>query len=529
MSDYILMAGDVDAIRDYVFETSSLPQIRGGSELLQECEEEIREKYGDHVLYCGGGSFLLQVTKDQAERIRSDIEGLYLKKTLAATITIVYEQSLPPSGEPRAQGLWAQRIRNAAGNIPLDGNFSQRMLFVNARIREVKRQKTMIPFYEALPFGKRCERCGKRMASGREDIPDGKALCLVCEKRDQRGRRKGRDIRGKFNREFWDEHGKNWTSEQPEDLDHLVASARRGYLAFIYADGNDIGGLLQKARDPEHYRSISRALEEGTRQALFDALEAVCGPALDRELFWPFDIVNIGGDDVTVLAQAGYAWDLAVEFLGRFEQEVSRRLPGGLGWKPTASCGILIADVKYPIRYMERLAVSLVKKAKKRAKENPGDPKSVVDFLWLPSPVASDRIDPLLDSYRPIEGIELSARPYTLDEARLLRELTLQIARWPRTTRHRWAEALEKGPLQSLSFIQYDLARERSGVGKIETLDRLAAMLAGRGGKSIPGLPIWHRISKDQGHIWQTPLLDLLELAELHAMRPDVEEEEERA
>jgi len=528
MNHYVLMAGDVDAIREYVFETSSLPQIRGGSELLQECEVEIRGKYGPQILYCGGGSFLLHVPQDQAETIRREIEALYREKTLAATVTIVYEESMPPSGEARPEGSWAKRIRSAVNDVPSDGGFAHRMLFLNARLREAKREKTMTPFYEAFPFGKRCERCGKRMASAREPIEDGKALCLVCQRRDEKGRRRKGEVRGKFNQEFWKQYGKNRAAEQPEDLDHLVASARRKYLAFFYADGNDIGRLLQEIQGQERYAQISQTLEQGTKKALFYSLESVCGPALDREGHWPFDIVNIGGDDVTVLIQAGYAWDLAVEFLKYFENEVRGRLPENLDWKPTASCGILIADVKYPIRYMERLATDLLRSAKKRAKEDPGEPRSAVNFLWLPSPAASDRIEPLLDMYRPMEGIELIARPYTLEEAQHIRELIPQIACWPRTTRHRWAEALERGVFQSLSFIQYDLARERGGKEKIATLERLGDLLSARGGRSISALCIWHQTIKNQMAIWHTPLLDILELAELHAMRPDVEEEEER-
>ncbi|WP_448591866.1 Cas10/Cmr2 second palm domain-containing protein [Thermoflexus hugenholtzii] len=526
MSDYILMAGDVDAIREYVFETSSLPQIRGGSELLQECEEEIRKRYGSYVLYCGGGSFLLQVPPSEVERIRREIEHIYLKQTLVATVTIVYEQHMPPSEEPRPKGSWAQRIRDAAARVPLDGGFAQRMLFLNTCIREAKRQKTIAPFYEAFPFGKRCERCGKRMTSAREPMEDGKALCLVCKYRDNKGRKREGEIRGKFNQEFWDQYGKNRTADQPEDLDHLVASARRKYLAFFYADGNDIGGLLQKAESPEEYKQISQALKQGTQEALFESLEAVCGTALDREEYWPFDIINIGGDDVTVLIQAGYAWDLAVEFLKCFEDEVSRRLPENLEWRPTASCGILIADAKYPVRYMERLATDLLKRAKKRAKEDPKNPKSAIDFLWLPSPVASDRVEPLLSIYRRGEGVELTARPYTLDEAQRIRELIPQVARWPRTTRHRWAEALERGVFQSLSFIQYDIARERGGKEKIAALEQVGEILNERGGRLITGLRIWQQTLKNQTVIWHTPLLDILELAELRAMRPDVEEEE---
>ncbi|MDH7490605.1 MAG: hypothetical protein QHH80_14015 [Anaerolineae bacterium] len=72
MTQHLLLAGDVDAIKDFVFETSSLPQIRGGSDLLLKCEEEIRtglqRRFNYEVIYCGGGSFLLEVS---ASSVRS--------------------------------------------------------------------------------------------------------------------------------------------------------------------------------------------------------------------------------------------------------------------------------------------------------------------------------------------------------------------------------------------------------------------------------------------------------------------------
>lgn len=526
MSDYILMAGDVDAIKDYVFETSSLPQIRGGSELLQECEEEIEKKYEDYVIYCGGGSFLLRVPPDQAEKIGGEIERLYLEKTLAVTVTVVYEQGMPSGGKWGHDRSWMRRIQVGIEDVPLDGGFAQRVLFLNARIREAKLGKVIAPFDEAMPFGKRCERCGKRMASGWELVEGGAMLCRICQHRDEKGRKREEEIRGRFNREFWDQRDEGWKAGQPDDLDQLVESARRKYLAFLYADGNDIGGLLRRMRDPDSYKEVSQALKEGTKRALFTSLKHVCGAALQREHYWPFDIVNIGGDDVTILVQAGYAWDLAVEFLERFEDEVGKRLPKDLNWKPTASCAILIADAKYPIRYMERLAASLLKMAKKRAKEDPTNLKSAVTFLWMPSPVVSESVTPLLDLYQPKEWIRLTARPYTLEEAQLIRKQIPEIARWSRTTRHRWAEALAKGPIESLNFIQYDLARERGAQHKIDLIKTLGSILSARGWAPIEGLPIWHRATKGRIATWHTPLIDVLELAELQAMRPDVEEGE---
>ncbi|MGB9873176.1 MAG: hypothetical protein ACPLYD_16155, partial [Anaerolineae bacterium] len=90
MTNSVLLAGDVDAIKDFVFETSSLPQIRGGSELLLDCEEAIRGKlsqqYGYKVVYCGGGSFLLEVPSGRVEEIKQAIERLYLDTTGVATV-----------------------------------------------------------------------------------------------------------------------------------------------------------------------------------------------------------------------------------------------------------------------------------------------------------------------------------------------------------------------------------------------------------------------------------------------------------
>lgn len=536
----VYLAGDVDAIKDFVFETSSLPQIRGGSELLQECEEEIRgplaQQWGYRVIYCAGGSFLLEVPADRAEEVKAAIEDKYRQKTLVATVTIVAEGG-PPPPTPAAtdlpQGGWADRLWQAAKDAPKDGGFAHRLLFLQSRMQEAKNARAAAPFYEALPFGRRCERCGKRMAHDREPLADGKALCPVCKQRDGKGRKRQGEIRGRFNREFYERYQPEIQADQPENLEDLLRRAPRKYLAFLYADGNDIGKLLQRIERPEHYQRVSKALTEGTKEALFQALWHVCGAELQRgDVAWPFEIINIGGDDVVVLLQAGYAWEVAVEFLKRFEDEVNQRLGQGVGWdegRPvTASCGIAIADMKYPVRYLERLAADLLKEAKKRAKENPAERRSAVSFLWLPTPIASERAEPLMRVYRlphPSQGLTayLTARPYTLEEARVVGEIAQQICQLPRTTRHRWAEALSQGVLFSLSFIQYDLALDATHrPAMLQLLAQLEKAMAGRNPRTPHLLPIWQQTLEGDQMVWRTALLDILELAELHAMRPEL-------
>jgi hypothetical protein len=156
-----LLHGDADAIKEYVFETSSLPQIRGGSQLLVECEEEVKKQlhaFGGSEIYCSGGSFLFALPSDQAEAARRAVERIYLEKTGAATVTVVYEQSLPPDPPgPLPTGSWTQRLWQAY--LVQDGNnktpptpFARRVAFLAGQLREAKAQKAQVPFLGSPAF-----------------------------------------------------------------------------------------------------------------------------------------------------------------------------------------------------------------------------------------------------------------------------------------------------------------------------------------------------------------------------------------
>ncbi len=547
IKEMILFHGDVDAIKEYVFETSSLPQIRGGSQLLLECEERLRaeiQTLGGQEIYCSGGSFLFEIPRDKAEAAKQIIERIYLDYTLTATVTVAYEDGsssfhnlsiLPQDG-------WAKRLWDAHQEAQAGGDFAKRVALLNARVRQAKLQKRSAPFFEAFPFGRRCEACGKRIAL--EEVPryepeaqeqvEMVALCPVCLRRYRTGvRSKERKVRGRFNERFQQKYKP--TASQPPDLDHLVASARRKYVAFLYADGNDIGKLLQQVRNKQEFKALSEALEEGTQQALFEALHQVCHKELQQNSgYWPFEIINIGGDDVTLLIQAGYAWEVAVDFLEKFETFVQEFVETKLGawpegWpkKITASCGIAIADAKHPVGYLEHLAGDLLKTAKREAKANKDYLQSAVTFLWLPNPVAAEKVEPLMSYYQ--RGNErLTARPYILDRAKELSALVQEASNWRRSLRYRWGEALEKGMWVSLNTVYYDIARrnekERQQLRQfISDVSKLAMQQTYH---TAPPGPLWQPYQKEHETGWRTALLDVLELAELRAMRPDMAKEE---
>ena len=530
MSEKIFLLGDVDAIKTYVFEALGLPQIRGGSQRLVECEEEVKRyvrQEGGKEIYCSGGGFLFKVPADKAQKIKGEIERIYFACTQVATVTIVYEDAteLPPP-EPTALKItdgWAERLVRAYQQAQQAGEFARRTAFLAARLREAKQQKTTAPFIEAFPFGKRCDICGKRVAEYVVPYPDEtKRLCRVCFQRHETGR----EARSEAFRAFAEDNKLPLKAQPAQDLNELVESARRSYLAFLYADGNNIGSLLQKVKNEKEFKALSEALKEGAQKALFEALWEVCQRALKEEEVWPFEILNIGGDDVTLLIQAGYAWDVAVAFLQHFEehvrQEVEKRLRGWPESWPeciTASVGIAIADAKHPVRYLAALAENLLKQAKKTAKDHN---TSAIDFLWLPNAIAVTKAEMVTDQYQRGD-LKLTARPYALEQALTVQKAVEILSGWPRSLRHRWSEALEQGVWSSLSLIVYDLAR-RSREQREEILEVLQRLCPHASPPQI-NPPLWW-LDQDHG-CWRTALLDVLELAELQAMRPDVQEEGE--
>lgn len=548
MSDKLLLSGDVDAIKEYVFETSFLPQLRGGSQLLIECEEEIKEYVrhteGGKEIYCGGGSFLIEMPSEKIDQVKEDIEKIYLKNTFISTVTISSENGENrPTDSPLlgSQGIanldrWASRISQSA--IPRTTSrtsYGERSSFLNLKLREKKQRKKIAPFVETLPFADRCDCCGKRMASElvplkKQDEVEAKEVlkvCGICYKKHQAGRSVGHETRGRFNEEFLKSIEGSIQSRQPHDLDDLVQGAKRGYLAFLYADGNDIGELLSQANTEEDYRNISEGLSCETKKSLFKALFTVCEPALRRDGHWPFEIINIGGDDVTLLIQGCYAFEVAIEFLKNFGNNVSeyinKKTPHN--WSVTASCGIAIADKNYPIRFLERLAEGSLKRAKIKAKENKNAPTNAIDFLWLPNPVISDRIEPLIGYYKRWDR-SLTARPYTLDEAIKLHHLAKETqSHVPSTQRHVWGEALDRGVEASMNAIFYNIARQANEKKRKSMLDILTGISNIFALSSSASPSLWSHRHFGNNSRFCTPLLDILELAELISMREEIGKE----
>jgi len=519
-----LILGDVDNVKEFVFETSKLPEIRGGSEILNELNttgiEEIFKTQGlvkECIIYNGGGSFLAIAPVSLAKKIKKEIEKIYLEETKISTITCVCSEPIgyvefcsgfPPYTEdlfrkikPKGYAKWLFESYFFKDCIKKK-NFSEIVSSLSSDLRRKKMEKVYIPFEPALPIMKRCEHCGKRGAV-KYVKHEEEEICRICTLK----RKEGNKYR------FFDKYA-NWLENKTGEKAKILKEKKeeipktledfKGYIAFIYADGNNIGELLETATSPASYRHISYSLKKGTENAVYEALYETTGVEL------AFEIVNIGGDDVTLFISSQYAWEFAIRFLENFERnmlELAKELDKE---KITASIGMLVAKPKYPVYYMEKLAMDLLKLAKQKA-----DSESAICHLYLTSHLAEESAKRIIqDIYIKKDTLtySLTMRPYGLKQAKKLWEIKGKFEKiYPRAQRYAFVEALNKGVFESVNFLRYQTARE--GSKAIVFLKELAEEFNLNNtcwcvNPDFKKLPLFKDI------VFATPIVDIIELIE---------------
>lgn len=279
------------------------------------------------------------------------------------------------------------------------------------------------------------------------------------------------------------------------------ASITKGFVAYIYADGNNMGGYIQKKiKTPESYQNFSRDIFDATEKSVYAALTKhlephKLNPSLQAERksekeIWihPFEILTIGGDDVMLIVPADKALAIAQTIGEEFERillnkgetyksdqtykfEVVHRyhsqqqISTNKQCKLSMSTGVLITAEDTPIYYAEKLTNQLLKSAKKRAK----DLKEchyyggTVDFLvmksvtMISSNISEFRTNGLTKLTQAQQKLKLYAAPYTLHElgGLLKTAQTLIDAEFPKSQLYQIRSLLERGKQTAILNYRY--------------------------------------------------------------------------
>ncbi|HEU5379533.1 MAG TPA: hypothetical protein VFV38_29270 [Ktedonobacteraceae bacterium] len=399
MGTQSLVALDTDHIKQYVFATDKLKEIRGASSILDRLNRRAMKRIAENQafrvdeVYANGGSGLYLVDGDKhvARKFGLDVQREYRKITEGgASITFVV-QELPASIQNTADA-WKAKIPETLEMLRY--RLAERKVSWLPE-KEVSDQDAEVLGLPSHPFMRTCDACGIRYAQGRDPNESAaearreRYYCSVClAKRTEdrqikediddlvKARAKKRsvvdaqdksiawkELLGKLPESYKIEEG----TVRPEDFNELRGlSGGKDYLALIYADGNGMGQVMEELSSLAEIQAKATAIDKAIYQALSTAisqhLPVVPGHGSTPSRF-PFDVLLVGGDDTMLVTVAPPALDVALSIARNFQALTRDVDPKNKGL--TLSVGVVLAPMKYPFGMLHDLVEETLQAAKK--------------------------------------------------------------------------------------------------------------------------------------------------------------------
>ncbi len=310
-----LYGASVQGIQGFIFETNELKSIIGASEIIENINQKISDKYEKYIIVNAAGNIKLIFSEDEkpilekllkefTKEVRQDAFGI----TISQAVVLYEEGKLKKAFQDLEKKLMSAKNQL---EIPLD-------LSINIIELAAKTAKPIV------------ENKKDKATIQKEDAYEEKY---------------------KGNKEF-------------SQIGKLKNSKSK--IAIIHADGNGLGAMIasmsQNATSDKEvknmYKTFSENLKEATEYAINEAEKVVPNLKLRR--------VIVGGDDLTVICNANSALEFTYEYLYYFEKKTKEIFKNdGL----TACAGIAYCNHKYPFHYAVNLAESLCKESKKHSKK----------------------------------------------------------------------------------------------------------------------------------------------------------------
>ncbi|MDJ0615364.1 MAG: type III-B CRISPR-associated protein Cas10/Cmr2 [Calothrix sp. MO_192.B10] len=599
-----LVYGGATKIKQYVFEESKLPDIRGASALLDKINLiDLPIFFGEYknvpksnskpiqksisisqwlqkhfsnlesalkpelIIYSTGGNILAFCPPAFVDDLANAIEKRYTHQTLSANSCAVGAKFKPLEirfgllSNPVEKTLWLEHYHQNLNHPLIDAYFTKpdvsdslqafqerksfnelvgklASLFNQRRSGnkfENRNSRSYPPMFETHPYLRRDAGDYRSAATRAEELPNQpwfsetsarKRIVGQISKRDGTSqnwyKQAGFDwkpdevdfyvpswvqkfedfLKKEENKELADRYYKNCkNSEEARSLIEIGnASKPDGFVAYIYADGNNMGGYIQTIQTPEKYQQFSDDIFQATEQSVYIALGKHLEPHLLKNIkdidkqkrngSWihPFEILTIGGDDVMLIVPANQALAIAKTIGEEFEKILLKRrdeyktdqqynpklvhryhgekqIINDHQCKLSMSTGVLIAADDTPIYYAEKLTNQLLKSAKKRAKElkKYNYYGGTVDFLvmksvtMISSNISEFRSNGLTKFGTGKQKLKLYASPYTLHELGgiLATAQALKDADFPKSQIYQIRSLLERGKQTAILNYRY--------------------------------------------------------------------------
>lgn len=359
-----IVKGSIYKIKKYFLENKKIKDIRGASEIIEYLNIDVTlriigESFIEEcVIYAGGGNVYIVLPEGKGREACKRLEEEYTSIALTAMnafecettdLNTFFNDYKRISGELNKKLEGRKKVKiypinpdNQTDELNINGNR------ISLRAAALKEKGVV------------CELCAIRDAKFLIDSPDGQvSVCPSCLRKNRVGKDKSN-----FANEFKSFTGKEIKSVKTlEDL-----KDDRDYVAVIYGDGNNMGNYVMNINNPFEMMYFSRTLDYITKKAVYESFAEVMRDDIR------FEIIALGGDDIFVIVPAVYALEVSRKIIEKFDGSFKNNI--------TMSVGVCIAKYNTPIGNMFDIAQTLLKNAKKKAK-NLKSPSGTVDVKAL--------------------------------------------------------------------------------------------------------------------------------------------------
>lgn len=506
----------IPGIKKYVFNTDPLVEIRGASALLAELNlivsREFLAKKFDHVkcVYVGGGmgQFIIDAPEELIDRGMRELVELFYRETKGGIQLLYGKSPLEENNYPHALGSAMYEI-------------------------EVQYEEQAVKPFSPLHTGlvHECMSCSGMAAILQSKFDETRILCDICWQKADYGKRKAKnslwtELEIKFKR-------KGIVVEQPPDFETIgeLCSAKKGYTALVYADGNGMGKIVNQIKTEEQFEFFSNTVDDSIREACYEALyEVFFSRTAKKHAMLPAVVLMLGGDDLLVYLTADNAFSFAIKAAEKFNEETKNRFRQYTGKQPfpvkniaerglTISLGIAYGKIHTPFSILLDQAEELLENAKRGGSKDPAADEwfvpTYIDY-HISTTFNTIRVDDCrknhLEWSTPADEkrIRLYSKPYSLSGAKKLYENAWALVESgiPATRLRRLGCApfqsidngsLYKGSLECLTLF----TRTRKGPHR-QTIQRALEEF-----DCFSGMP-W----KKDNDSYSTVLVDLMELAD---------------
>lgn len=403
-----VLKGGSYKIKNYYLENYKLCDIRGASVLLTHVEEDIIPKMisdkfiPECIVYSGGGNIFAVVPESCDDRFSLELEKAAKRLLISADIAYYISDTLNLSDifgiGYKHRMLDVENKLNERKKLILNCTVNASSDFIGSSINVVSDKPE--DCFEAHINGKTadkqliCSACGKRNADylNTSYLTDDGNLCASCLHKRAVG---SAAKRSRYINRF------NLYNTRPAERVSSLSDISKDYIAVIYGDGNNMGGIIQQFDKITQMMEFSRDVKNIIDRAVFGSMN-------EHEMT-RFEVVGLGGDDVFIIVEGSKAIKFTVSLIKKYNSAFDKYRE--LGQVSTMSAGIAIAKTNIPIQIIIDKAEEKLSDAKsiaKLKKDNCGS----LSFEIMDTFDGGDS-----DSGKTSYGVEKTMLPYYTDTA----------------------------------------------------------------------------------------------------------------